>query len=144
MSKAKEKKPSKFKLVEENAQNLPKGVEKDLEWEGEELQTMAKTGLDDDRGWGKAVILRFFEFGVNVAAFKRGKPTAQQLFDNHRKEIEHTLWLDNLTPFEEVEPRLMFSKNKKFYRFIIACLPRDQVSAQAHAKTLIELANDRT
>lgn len=114
------KKDKKFKVVEENAKNAPT---RDIQWEGEEVTTQSDTKLEQDLGTGHAVILRFFDFGSNVEAFRKHKPTAQELFESHRQGMEALLWKDGMKPYEGVEPRLMFSKNKEHYRFIIACVP---------------------
>lgn len=113
----------KFKSVEKNAVNLPSKKVEDLQWEGEEIQAQSKTKIEEDQGTGIPVVLRFFEFGVNPEAFKNRKPTAQELLNSHLRGIESLLWSDGLTFYKEVEPRLMFSKDNKKYRFIIPCLP---------------------
>ncbi len=129
--------PKKFKSVEKNAKNLPTGKVEDLQWDGEEVQTQSTTNLQDDKGSGQAIILRFFEFGANPEAFKNRKPTAQELFDSHLRGIESLLWGDGLKLYKEVEPRLQFSKNNTRYRFIIACLPTQALVDKP--KTLSEL-----
>lgn len=110
----------KFKVIEENAKNAP---DKDLQWEGEELQTQSKTKLEEDKGVGQEIIIRFFDFAANPEVFKQQKPTAQQLFEAHRKGMEAMLWTDGLTPFHAIEPRLLFSKDKTQYRFVVSCIP---------------------
>lgn len=115
------KKPNKkFKVKEVNAKDAPV---KDLDWEGEEVSTESTTKLEEDKGTGQAIVLRFFDFGVNAETFKQHKPTAQELFNSHMKGMESLLWKDQLKPFDGVEPRLMFSKDKSHYRFVIACIP---------------------
>lgn len=120
-------KSKKFKLIEKDATIESKFHGKtelgNVEWEGEEVQAKSKTVLEDDRGTGTPVVIRFFDFGANPKVFKEHKPTAQELFDGHRKGMESLLWRDGLRPYEGVEPRLMFSKNKMHYRFIITCIP---------------------
>src|SRR3990167_3098126 len=112
----------KFKAIEKDAVDVPTG-DKNIEWEGEEVQSESTTKLTEDKGTGQAVVIRFFEFGANPEVFKQHKPTSQQLFDSHRKGIEALLWRDGLRPYEGVEPRLMFSKNGKNYRIIVTCVP---------------------
>lgn len=120
---AKTKTSNKFKAIEKNAENLPSKKIEDLKWEGEEVTATSDTKLEDDRGTGQAIVIRFFEFGTNLEEFKKHKPTAQQLFDSHRKGILSLLWRDGLKPFEGMEPRVIFSKNNMKYQFIIACIP---------------------
>ncbi len=113
----------KFKVVEKNAKNTPSKQIEDIQWEGEEIGVQSDTKLESDTGTGQAFVMRFFEFGANVEVFKQHKPTAQELFDSHRKGIEALLWRDGLKPYQGVEPRLVFSKNEKSYRFVITCTP---------------------
>lgn len=129
----------KFKSIEKNATNLPSKKVEDLQWEGEEVQAESQTKIQEDTGTGHAVVLRFFEFGANVETFKKHKPTAQELFNSHMKGIESLLWRDGLKYFQEVEPRLMFSKDKTKYRFIIACVPSAGNVLTDKTKTLSEL-----
>lgn len=126
----------KFKSIEKKAKNLPSNKVEDLKWEGEELAAIAETKISDDKGTGKPYVIRFFDFGVNLETFKQHKPTAQELFNSHRKGIESLLWRDGLKPVQEVEPRLMFSKNNRYYRFVITCEPSYLVDKP---KTLSEL-----
>lgn len=133
------KSPKKFKAVEKLAKDTPVGDIKDMRWEGEEVQAESQTKITEDTGTGQAIILRFFEFGVNVEAFKARKPTAQELFNSHIKGMQSLLWGDGLAPFEGVEPRLQFSKDKKRYRFIIACIPSLGNVLTEKPKTLSQL-----
>lgn len=118
---AKQIKGRKFKAIEKDAQDAPV---KDVKWEGEELGAISETKLEDDKGVGHEVVLKFFDFGVNQEAFKAHKPTAQELFNSHRSGMEAVMWKDGLKPYEAIEPRFMFSKDRNYYRFIIACIPR--------------------
>src|SRR5690348_11503484 len=103
--------------------NKFKAIEKGVEWEGEEVSAQSETKIESDLGTGTPIVIRFFEFGANPEVFRQHKPTAQELFDSHRKGIESMLWVDGLKPFEGLEPKLVFSKNKESYRFIITCTP---------------------
>jgi hypothetical protein len=94
-----------------------------LGWEGEELSAVADTPLTADEGSGQMIALRFFDFGANPKAFKEHKPTAQELFNYHARDIETRLWRDGLKPFDAVEPRLMFSEDRKHYCFVVASIP---------------------
>jgi hypothetical protein len=131
--------PKRFKSIEKKAKNLPSKKVEDLQWEGEEIQTESKTRLEEDTGYGHAVVLRFFDFGANVESFKLHKPTAQELFNSHIRGIESLLWRDGLIFFKEVEPRLQFSKDKTKYRFIIAAVPSATSALVDKPKTITEL-----
>lgn len=124
----------KFKLTETDAKDAPV---KDIEWEGEELGVESTTKLEEDKGTGQAIVLRFFSFASNVEAFKQHKPTADELFASHRMGMEAMLWKDGLTPYTAIEPRLMFSKDKSQYRFVVSCLPNQALVDST--RTLTEL-----
>lgn len=122
-------KSKKFKAIEKAAKMPTTGVftgakeeKKDIVWEGEELSAQSETKITEDKGTGQSVILRFFDFAADPVKFKEHKPTAQELFASHIKGIHALLWRDGLRPFEAVQPRLLFSKDKKNYRFIIPCV----------------------
>lgn len=135
MPKETKDEPKQFKVIEENVKDAP--VEGDIEWEGEEVHAESDTKITDDKGKGYPVMLRFFTFASNPDVFRMHKPSAQELFDSHRKGIESLLWRDALRPLDAVEPRLMFSKDKKYYRFIITCIPMEVLVDTP--KTLSEL-----
>ena len=137
---AKQIKGRKFKTIDKETQDAPV---KNAVWEGEELGAISDTKLETDLGTGHEVVLKFFDFGVNVEAFKQHKPTAQELFNSHRMGIESILWRDGLKPYEGIEPRFMFSKDKNFYRFIITCVPRAGRVISDTPQTLSQLLNKK-
>lgn len=115
----------------------PKTLDK---WEGEEVMVESDTKLEADTGTGPVVILRTFEFGANPQVFKTHPPTNQELFDSHLKGIQAMLWSDGLKPMEEIEPRLIFSKNKKKYRIFVGCKPLLGQIVLERPQTLSEIA----
>lgn len=133
----------KFKAVEKDAKVESKFHTKtdvgNVEWDGEEVSAQSKTTLQDDKGTGQAVVLRFFDFTANPQTFKDHKPTAQELFNIHRRGLESIMWRDGLKPYDAVEPRLMFAKDSSHYRFIIACIPNISNVLTEKPKTLSEL-----
>jgi len=110
----------KFKVVEKDAKDAPV---KDIQWEGEEVGAESTTKIQEDKGTGTPIVMRFFDFAANVEAFKQHKPTAQELFMTHKMGMEAILWNDGLTPCEAIEPRLLFSKDGSQYRFVVSCIP---------------------
>ena len=134
------KKTKDFKIKEENAQNVPKGSYKDIDWEGQEIEFHSdelKGGAD-----GHAVVMRFFDYKANVQAFKLKPPSVQELFNFHSKEIELQLWKDGLKPIIEVQPRFMQSKDTKHYRFVVAATPMRGQMVNETPKTLTEILNE--
>lgn len=87
----------------------------------EQVETQSKTKLEDDKGNGKEMILRFFEYTANPDIFKDRTPSAQELFNAHKKEMELKLWQDGMVADPLIDPRLLFSKDKTHYKFVIGC-----------------------
>ena len=128
-----------FKIKEEGA-DVPKGSYQDIDWEGQEIEFHSdelKGGTD-----GMAVVMRFFDYKANAQSFKARPPSVQELFNTHSKEIELGLWKDGLKPIVEVQPRFMASKDKKYYRFVIAATPMRGQMVNETPKTLNELLNE--
>lgn len=125
-------KDKQFKAIE-------KTPTQDIEWEGEEVQAESKTKIQEDKGTGQPIILRFFDFQSNPEAFKNEMPTAQQLFNSHRMGMESMLWTDGLTPCEAIEPRILFAKDKSHYRFVVSCIPSLGNTIVEKSNTLEEL-----
>lgn len=132
------KKEKKFKVVEKDAVNAPV---KDIEWEGEEVGVESTTKIQDDKGIGQEIVIRFFDFASNVEAFRQHKPTAQELFETHKKGMETILYADGLAPCTAIEPRLLFSKDKSQYRFVVSCIPSLGNTFVDKTHTLAELLN---
>lgn len=138
MKQAKLKKEKKFKLTELDAKDAPV---KDIEWEGEELGVESTTKLEEDKGTGQAIVLRFFDFAANPEVFRVHQPTANELFSSHKLGMQAILWKDGMTPIEVIEPRLLFSKDKSHYRFVISCSPSEALIDIP--QTLTELIHGR-
>ncbi len=96
-----------------------------------EVSTESKTKLEDDKGEGKEIILRQFEYTANPETFNNRIPTGQELFNAHQKEIEISLWKDGLVVEPKIDPRLILSKDNTHYKFFIGCrLGRGQILTQ--------------
>lgn len=122
------------------------------EYQAKTLEVESKTKLEDDKNQGEAITLRFFEFATNPEVFRSDKnnkgrlPTAQELFDAHAKQIEIELWKDEWVPIPEVEPRLMFARDKSHYRIVISARPAkgSNFSYANQPKSLIEHIHGNT
>lgn len=158
-------KKKKDKKVEATIKNDPKESPVDIvlqkdgekDWEAKTVEVESKTKLEDDKGTGDAISIRAFTFGANVESFKRNKPTAQDLFNSHIKQMEIEMWKDGWSVFPEVPPRMLFSVNgqdfesfspigKQYthYRIILAAKPAkgSLLSPSAQPKTLSQIAHD--
>lgn len=112
-----------------------------VEWDVQQGEVHSEARLEEDTGEGKAVVIRAFDFAANPKAFKEKLPTSQELFNAHKNQIYGHLLSDSLTVYEEVSPKILISKNKKFYRIYVAALPLSQASARRDAKTLTQVFN---
>lgn len=110
------------------------------DWHSKTVAAESTTKLEDDHGEGQAVKLFFFEFGVNPAAFKIKKPTSQELFNSHYKQIEINLWEKGWKVFPDVNPRLMFAKDKSHYRIIVGATQARGRILTEQPKTLSEIS----
>lgn len=84
-------------------------------WNGQELETQSAPLVDP--GSGRPIVVRQFEFSWNPAITQ--KPSKQELFNFHAREIRNYLWRDGLVIREDVEPRLMYEETG--YRIFITC-----------------------
>lgn len=113
--------------------------QKGVEWEATGAEVHSDVHLEDDKGTGKAIVIRSFDFLANPETFKHHTPTKQELFNAHRIQIEGALFADDLKVYEDVSPKVMISKNKKYYRIVVAGLPWGMNKAKI--PTLSEIAN---
>lgn len=109
------------------------------EWQGQQLSTKSDPLVD--KGTGKPVILRVFEFSANPIVLKREKPTKQQLFDAHALQIKHFLWKDGLEPLDIISPKIVVSKKREKYRIFVTCQPKPGVTLVETPQTLQELTH---
>lgn len=112
----------------------------DPQYEVTQGEVHSSTTLEHDTGTGKAVVMKFFEFHANPEAFRARIPTGQELFNAHKRQIEHVLRQEDLEIFEGFAPKINISKNKRSYRIVVAGLPWGL--SRTKIKTLSEIAND--
>lgn len=110
-------------------------------WTGQEISVASDPLMDS--GTGKPIIFRMFEFKANPENLKKMKPTKQQLFDSHAKQIQVMLWSDGLVPFEGVSPKVTTSKKRESYRIFVACEPALGQVLVERPKTLQELSTTK-
>lgn len=139
-------KGAKERKVEDHVIGTAKAVENDsvnpdksVEWDVTRAEVHSDTTLEDDKGHGKVIVIRSFDFVANPEAFKHHIPSKQELFSAHRIQIEGAMYRDELKIYEDVSPKVMISKNKRNYRIVVAGLPW----GMNHSKipTLSEIAN---
>jgi hypothetical protein len=113
----------------------------DVPWDVKKAEVHSDVTLEQDTGEGNAVIVRSFDFKANPEAFIKQPPSTQELFNAHLGQIEVFLLKDGLKLFQGVNPRVMISKNKKFYRIIVGAEPRTGWSLDQTPQTLSQLAH---
>lgn len=118
--------------------------------QGQTVTVSADKKFSDDLGIGEPRIVRTFEFAVNqetfgayFEAFGRN-PTAQEIFDSHKQGIAAMLWGDGLVPAEEIEPQVIFSKNKVTYLIVVGAKPMMGRTLIERTQTLTEIFNEPT
>lgn len=128
------------KVVEKDVADAPV---KDINWEAKQGEVHSSTNLEDDLGYGKAVVIRHFDFKANPESFAKQTPSRQELFNAHASQIEFMLMKDGLKVMPEVAPRLQLSKNKNFYRIVVGAEPMRGFLLHDKPNTLTELANGK-
>lgn len=106
------------------------------------VEVQSTSNLQMDKGEGGYVIIRKFTYGMNPVAFKEAKPTKQDLFNYHLKQIEIALWQDGWKLFTDVQPQLKFDLKKGQYSIFVGAIPQSKFNTiNAEAKTLSQIAN---
>lgn len=95
-------------------------------WYGQTVEAISDPLID--LGTGENILLRVFDFSANPETLKRDKPTKQQLFDSHVKQIDAMLWSDGLAPAREMNPLIQLSKEKEKYRILLWCRAKGGVA----------------
>lgn len=139
------KKASKNSKVEDHivdkagiTQQTDKG---DVEWKATRGEAESTTTFEDDKGEGKAVLVRSFDFKANPAAFLHATPSKQELFNAHANQIETILWKDGLQVMPEIEPRLILSKKRDGYRIVVGAEPAKGHLLHQRPQMLTQIAN---
>lgn len=112
--------------------------------EAQQLETQSKVHLEEDQGSGAAVILRIFEFGMNVEAIKLAQPSKQDIFNSHLKGIELALWRDGFKVHPDVSPKIIFDTKNLKYKIFVAARPMRGNHVSLHTNTLSDIVHNRT
>lgn len=107
-------------------------------WEGQDIEVHSDP-LIETGPRGQTIVLRSFYFKANPQIMKEQKPTKQQIFDSHAKQIQLMLYGDGLIPFKGVEPKLIVSKKRDEYKIFIACEAKAGVMFTETPRTLQEI-----
>ena len=136
-------------LREEGIQQFESGMtgEKSLHanvnYDVKSIETESQTKLEHDEGYGNAVIIRAFEFGVNPEAFKQHKPTKQELFNSHYRGIEVALWKDGMKVMPDVNPRITLAPEGNKYTIFVGAMPAKGHLLREEPKTLSQIVHGR-
>lgn len=88
-------------------------------WIGQEVEVKSDPFVDE--GSGATMAIRVFDFAANPKVLKDMKPTKQDLFNHHVKQIETMLWADGLKPVHHLNPIIQVSKKREKYRIYVTC-----------------------
>lgn len=93
-------------------------LEKDgNKWTGQELETKSDPVIDP--GSGGKVVIRKFDYSWNPMI--KEKPSKQEVFNFHAKEIRNFLWRDGLSILENQDPRVVYNEKDNTYSFFVVC-----------------------
>lgn len=84
------------------------------EWHGQSVET--EMSSLEDKGSGKPIILRTFDFTLPPGD---ELPLKEDLLNFHKSKITAFLWRDELVPIQKF--KLIFSKDKKHFRIFATC-----------------------
>lgn len=118
--------------------------------QGQTVTVEADTKFSDDHGTGDPIMVRTFEFAVNHEVFNQYKlyngnyPTAQEVFDSHKNGIAAQLWGDGLRPADEMEPQIIFSKERDKYLIVVGAKPMQGMTLAVKTQTLSEIFNGKS
>ncbi len=102
-----------FNVIEENAIDAPV---KDINWEGQEVQTDGFLLKND--GTGKAVILRVFDFTLPPLKAEE-IPSDEELLRFHKSKLTAFLWRDELVPVQEF--KIVMDNDMTHYKIFATC-----------------------
>jgi hypothetical protein len=118
-----------------------KSVHNNVNWDTQSIESESQTKIEDDAGHGNPAIIRMFEFGMNLEAFREVQPTKQELFNAHYKFIETALWKDGLKVLPEVQPRIVVDEKKFTYKIFVGAKPMKGHILRERPQTLREIVH---
>lgn len=118
------------------------GTTKEVGWDVNEGEVHADVQLSEDKGVGKAVIVRTFFFKANPEGFRERTPSKQELFNAHANQIRDALTTDGLQIMHDVSPKLMIGKTKTHYKIVVGAEPMAGMLLHERPETLMNLANN--
>lgn len=113
----------------------------DTNYDLKSIETESTTKLEEDVGYGNAVIIRMFEFRVNPLVFYAHSPTKQELFNSHYKGIEIALWKDGMKVIPEVDPRIVVNEAAGTYQIFVGAAPAKGHILKEQPQTLSQLVH---
>lgn len=120
---------------------------KNVDWDAKSIESQSETNLEQDTGYGKAVIIRNFNFNIDQDVLTRyaltttSYPDKQILFNSVLKYIETSLWKDGMEVFPDVEPRVLIDKAWKSFEVFVAGKPMKGQRLLEQPKTLSQIVH---
>lgn len=110
-------------------------------YDASSVEAASDTKLEDDKGSGKAVVMRSFTFKLDRKVFEAVPPTKQELFDGHVHGLEMALWRDGLIFDKSHEPHIVFNKKLTHYTIFLVANPARGQTVLEKPQTLTEIAH---
>lgn len=118
-----------------------KSVHTDTNYDVKSIEAESQTKLEEDVGYGNALVIRMFEFRVDPLVFYQHMPTTQELFNSHYKGIELTLWKDGLKVIPEVNPRIVVDEQNGTYQIFVGAAPAKGHLLKEQPQTLSQIVH---
>lgn len=121
--------------------------QKEGDYIGQTIEVHSETNLEQDLGTGAVHIMRTYEFKTDPQLLHQVKnqkakfPPNQELFNSHSRGIAGMLWSDGFTPVTDLEPRVLFSKDKSKYLIMVWATPSLGQIVTDKINTLSEIAH---
>lgn len=116
-------------------------IHENVNWDLQSVEVQSDTKLEQDEGVGGAAIIRMFQFGMNLDAFKQHPPTKQELFNSHLKGIELALWKDGMKVMPDIEPKVVVDEKSARYMIFVGAVPMRGHILRERPQTLAEIAH---
>lgn len=112
--------------------------------EASSVEAKSSLNLEADTGVGDALVIRCFEFQMNLEhpeLFIERHPSKQDLFNSHIKGIEMALWKDGLKLYTDSAPRITFDLKKFRYSIFVPARPMKGFLLNERPQTLAEIVH---
>lgn len=137
LNRSHKSKELKDHIVAETKATFQSETGKNTEYDIKQGEVHSSTVLEDDKGVGKAVVIRQYQYELPK---NLPQPSKAQLLLIHKPRIQDQLWLDELELI--LEPKVVFSdKYPHKFRIFATCQPKKGSLVYDRPNTLTEIAH---